>query len=212
MRIQTPALSAAILLAIGAGLPVAQTGCATTGSQRLDGTTSTMADIQSDLDKGETQLNALLASMQDLESTQDLDAAHRSFKRAADDIKDTADRIRSRRISLEARAAEHVARWQAESASLSGERAQDISEDRRRQFKESVDDVGAELDDLRAAYEPFVAKLNDLQVLLSNDLTRRGIERTAPLREDLRTMAEDLREQSEAAREALREARDDFAR
>lgn len=212
MRIQTPAVSAAVFLALAAGLPVAGTGCATTSSQRLDSTTSTMADIESDLNEGEAHLDALLASMKNLESTDDIDATHRQFKRAAEDLEDTAETIRARRVSLEARAAEHVARWQAESARLSGDRAQNISDDRRRQFEESVDSVGDELDELRAAYDPFLTKLNDLRVVLSNDLTRGGIERSAPLREDLRDMAADLRERSEAAREALRDARDDFAR
>tara|TARA_R110000782_G_scaffold103991_16_gene191617 strand:- start:19 stop:657 length:639 start_codon:yes stop_codon:yes gene_type:complete len=212
MRIQTPIVSAALGLALAASLPAAVTGCATSSAERLDSTTSTMADIQSDLDRGEAQLETLLVSMQNLESSEDIDATYRSFRRAAEDIEDTADRVRSRRVSLEARAADHAARWQAESARLSGDRAQEISEDRREQFKDSVNSVSDELDELRAAYDPFVTKLNDLRVVLSNDLTRRGIERTAPLRADLREMAADLKKRSEAAREALSDARDDFAR
>lgn len=212
MRTPTHLISAALCLALGAGLPVVVAGCSTTSAQRLDSTTSTMGDIQSDLDKGEAQLDTLLASMQALESGTDTDENYRAFKRAAEHLKSTADRIRARRVSLEARAAEHVARWQSESARLSGERAQNISEDRREQFENSVGSVSEELDELRAAYDPFLTKLNDLQVVLANDLTRRGIERTAPLRAGLRDMAEELRERSESTRQALREAREDFAR
>ncbi|MEX0875934.1 MAG: hypothetical protein WD114_00620, partial [Phycisphaerales bacterium] len=148
-------------------------GCSTTGSQRIDSTTSSMASIEDLIEQGENRLNTLMASMDAMDDAEDLDRANRDFRRSVKDIENTSERIRERRIAMEAQAAEHATLWRSETAQLSGERATEISENRRADFEEAVADVGDELDELRAAYEPFIAKLRDLQVMLSNDLTRR---------------------------------------
>lgn len=205
--------TAALILALGMPLGIAALpGCGTTGSQRLDTTTSTMANIEKDLDEGELRIEALFASLNTLDNAEDIDKSYRAFDRAVSDIEKTAASVRARRVAMETRAAEHVAQWQSESTRLSGDRAQEISSDRRAEFEDSVDSVSDELDALRAAYDPFIVKLQDLRVVLKNDLTRPGVQRTQPLRASLAELADDLREQTADTREALQEARADFAR
>ncbi len=202
--------NALVILGIVA-IGFAPLACSSTGSKRIQGTTSSMADIQVLTQRGEQQLDALLASMEALDETEDLRRAYGDFRGNIDDLEDTSERLRKQRASMEARAAEHAALWRNESARLSGEQAQEISQDRRMAFEESVSDVGEELDALREEYEPFIAKLHDLEVVLGNDLTREGVRRTQPVRNEVRSMAEDLREQGADTRRVLEEARGDFA-
>lgn len=192
-------------------LGVAPLACSTSGSKRIAGTTSSMADIQVLTERGEQQLDALLASMAALDEAEDLRAAYGDFRDNVEDIEDTSERLRKQRASMEARAAEHAALWRNESARLSDEQAQEISQDRRTAFEDSVSSVGDELDALREEYEPFIAKLHALEVVLGNDLTREGVRRTQPVRSEVRSLAEDLREQAANTRRSLEDARGEFA-
>lgn len=188
-------------------------GCASpTGVQRLDTTNASIADIDSQLDQGGERLDAVLASMEALEASENIDRAFRDFQRAVANLEQTAERVRSRRIALESRAAQHVTKWRAESAKLTSESAQEMSAQRRQEFEAAIANVSAKLADLRAQYDPFVSKLRDLQLVLANDLTRPGIDRTRPLRESIAQMSNGLREASAKAQQALETAQAEFAR
>lgn len=188
-------------------------GCASpTGVQRLDTTNASISDIASQLDQGGERLDAVLAAMDALDTHQDLDRAFRDFQRAVSNLEQTAERVRSRRIALESRASQHASSWRTESAQLTSQSAQEISEQRRQEFEQSVATVTARLADVRAEYDPFVSKLRDLQLVLANDLTRPGVDRTRPLRASIAESSKGLRHASDKARLALETARADFAR
>lgn len=207
---QTTTKIASILLGLSLlGLPAV--GCSTTGGKRISGTTSSMADIEQLTEEGEQQVDALMISMDDLEDAVELDRAYRDLNSNIEEIQDTSEQIRERRTAMETKAAEHAALWRNESGRLSGEQAQEISDQRLVDFEQAVADVGEELDELRADYEPFIEKLRDLQVMLSNDLTRRGVELSQPVRARIAEMAQDLREQGADTRAALDRARSEFA-
>ena len=204
-------MNKALILAGVSAMGLTQVACSTTGAKRISGTTSSMADIEVLTERGDQQLDALLVSMDALDEAEDLRVAYSDLSDDIDDLEDTSVRLRKQRASMEARAAEHAALWRNESARLSDERAQEISQDRRTAFEDSVSEVGSELDELREEYEPFIAKLNDLEVMLGNDLTREGVRRTQPVRDEIRELAQDLREQGDDTRERLESARSDFA-
>lgn len=204
-RLLSAVLSAAVVVSLW--------GCASpTGAQRLDTTNASISDIGSQLDQGATRLDNLLASIDALESSENLDRAFRDFERAVDNLEQTAERVRSRRIAMEARAAEHVAQWRTESAQLTSDSAQEISAQRRQEFERSVATVSGKLAELRTQYDPFVSKLKDLRLVLANDLTRPGIELTRPLRASIAEQSKGIREASANARQALDTAQADFAR
>lgn len=202
-------------LALAAALSLAWTlpACSSSsGAQRIDNTTTTMSSIESLLDEGEARLDAVIASMDQMEESENLDRTFRDFDRNARAVEDTASKVRSRRVALQANAAEHIIQWRAEERQITGERAQEISDQRRREFERTVSNVGSELDDLGVAYEPLIARLRDLRNVLSNDMTGPGVESTRPLRANAIELAQDLRAQSAEARTALQSARTDFAR
>ncbi len=200
-------LAAALLLA-----PALPACTSNSGAQRIDSTTSTMAGIESLLDEGEARLDTVIASLDQMEQAENLDRSFREFDRNLRAVEDTAAKVRSRRVALQANAAEHIIQWRAEERQITGERAQEISDQRRREFERTVSNVGSELDDLGVAYEPLIARLRDLRSVLSNDLTRPGVERARPLRDNAIDLAQELRDQSAETRAAIQNARADFAR
>lgn len=202
-------LAAAVLVVL-APWPAACTSDG--GPARMQTTTSTMAGINELLDEGETRLDAVVVSLDRMERSDDLRRSFRQFEQNLDAIEDTAAEVRERRVALQANAAEHIIQWRAEERRIEGERAQDISDERRREFERTVGDVASELDDLNAAYDPLITRLRDLRRLLSNDLTVRGVESARPLRREAIELAEQLRARTADARAQIEEARRDFAR
>lgn len=202
-----------LVLALSAVVTASLWGCASpTGAQRLDTTNASIADINARLDEGGNRLDAVLASMDALDTNENIDRAFRDLQRAISNLEQTAERVRSNRVALESRASQHVAKWRAESAKLSSESAQEISAQRRAEFERSVATVTARLTDLRAQYDPFISQLRDLQLVLANDLTRPGIDRTRPIRAAIAAQSKGLREASDNARLALETAKADFER
>lgn len=199
------------MLAGVAMLAMTVVACSTTGGKRISGTTSSMADIEALTDQGEARLDAVMASINGLDKAEDLGRASRDLRANTRALEETSKRIRERRMAMETRAAEHAALWRSESAHLSGDRAQRISDQRRSEFEKAVADVGDELDQLRAAYDPFIAKLHDLQVMLENDLTRQGVKHTEPIRQGLAEMADGLRQHGADTRAALGRAQNEFS-
>lgn len=192
---------------------VAPLGCtSSSGAQRIDTTTSTMMSVEDQIEQGERRLDALIISLNTLDATQDYDKSYRDFDRRVRDVKATAERIRSRRVEMETQAAEHMTLWRSESASLTRERTQDITAERQQAFEESINRATDALDDLHAEYEEFLSRVDEVRTVLSNDLTRQGVEMTREIRGDVVDMARDLQATSKDVRETVREARTDFTR
>lgn len=189
-------------------------GCSSTsgGAARIDNSTATMASTEDVIRRGESQLNSLVTSLTSMERSDDLNRSYRDYDRGVRRLESTAQALLEHRVTLQTQATEHTTRWRTESAQLSGDRAQDVSEERRRAYADSVNEVGDELEDLHAEYEPLLTRLRDLNTVLSNDLTRQGVDATRDMRRDIIEMADDLRDLSAETRENIREARLGFTR
>ena len=193
---------------------LAQIGCSTssTGAQRIDGTTSTMAGLEEQIEQGEEQLENMIVAMANLDGAEDLDRAFREYDRSIRGLESTAQSIRSRRVTMQTRATEHSTLWRSESSQLTDREAQNISEQRRREFEETISDAGGEIDELIIGYEDLIAKARELRTVLSNDLTRQGVDMTNDLRGEIAAMARELQGESARTRGEVRDARIGFVR
>lgn len=191
-----------------------QIGCSSssTGAQRIDGTTSTMAGVEEQIELGEEQLEAMIIAMANLDGAEELDRAFRDYDRSIRDLESTSQRIRSRRVTMQTRATEHVTLWRSESSQLTNREAQNISEQRRQEFEETISRAGGEVDDLVIKYDDLIAKAKELRTVLSNDLTRQGVDMTNDFRGEIAAMARDLQRESADTRSEVRDARIGFVR
>lgn len=202
-------------LTLGLAVPLSITaGCASTpsGAQRMDSTVSSIASVQSLIEDGQSQLDELMMLMDGLEGAENIDRQFRDFERELRGLERIAERVHSEQVSLQTQAAAHATQWRSEAETLSGERAQQISQDRRQDFNRAVNNVSNALDNLRSEYDPFLEKARDLSQLLSNDLTVRGIQSTRPVRQNVMNLASDLRSQSEDSLRTISRAREEFSR
>lgn len=202
------------VLTAALALGLFQTGCTTSssGAQRIDRTTSTMVGIEEHIEQGEEQLEKLIIAMDNLEGAEDIDRAFREYDRSIRDLETTARRIRSQRVTMQTRATEHATLWRSESAQLTDREAQDIAEQRRGEFEETISSTGDNIDELSAKYDNLLSQAKELRTVISNDLTRQGIRRTNDLRGDIAGMARDLQDESLKTRSEIRDSRTKFTR
>ncbi|MGB3408077.1 MAG: hypothetical protein WBA67_11345 [Jannaschia sp.] len=214
-RIKTVSgLALGLAVGLGGALTAGATGCASnpSGAQRMDSTVSSIASVESLIQDGQIQLGELMAAIDGLEEAEDIDAQFRTYQRELRALDRIAERVRAERVSLQTQAAAHATQWRAEAQSLTGDQAQEISQNRRRDFERAVNEVSESLDALRAEYDPFLDRAKDLRVLLENDLTGRGIQATRPVRRTVSNLASELRLQSEETLGAIADARQEFSR
>lgn len=207
-------LALGLAVGLGGAMTATGAGCASnqSGAQRMDSTVSSMASMQSLIEDGQSQLDELMTVMDGLEAAEDIDERFRTFERELRSLDRIAERVRTERVSLQTQAAAHATKWRAEAQSLSGDQAQEISQNRRRDFERAVGEVSNALDNLRAEYDPFLDRARDLRVLLENDLTARGVQATRPVRRSVSNLASELRAQSEETLRSIAQAREEFAR
>jgi chromosome segregation ATPase len=189
-----------------------QIGCTSSPGERIETTTSSMAELDALLDETDNQLDQLAVSMQNLAQAENLDEAYAGFRSQITALRDLREDIQEERSDLQLNAAAHLDEWRNESVRLSGDQAREISEERRRVFARRVQTVTDELDNLKDSFQPLNDRLTDLRVVLRNDLTRRGVELSQPLREEVFEAMREVSEQVEQTRSSIQEARDAFVR
>ena len=190
------------LLVLAVALPL---GCANPGPGRIDATTAGMTDTRDMLLKGDTQVEALVSAANAIGQNADYKKSFESFSSAFDKVKSTADSVTERWESLKGKSAAYAKAWQDETALLSSSEARDIAESRRRDFNSRFTAVQSAFGELKSAYDPFVAQMNDVKVILANDLTAGGISAAAPAIKKAGASAANVRTKAAAAEKLLAE-------
>ena len=199
---------------------VAAGGCSASGTQRLDTATAGVEQTRSELAVGATRVDAVIAALEAFnpteaegeESEPDLKRAFDKYRSELKRLESTANKVRSRRAAMEARIQDHIDKWGEELQQMTSDRAQSISGQRRSELEAALGKLVAELDELKAAYEPFVSNLRDIELLLANDLSVGGMRAAELMITDARNQAESVRKEIDDANEALAAAISDFER
>lgn len=202
-------LSILACLGLFAALPL--TGCASR-TQSLDTATAGVADTRAQLTAGADQVDAVMASLKGFTNTPDMAVAFKQYNDEVKEMESVAEKVRARRAAMQTRVQDHVDKWQAELANIQGEQARQISSDRQARFVESLKQLGAAMDALKADYEPFISNLHDIQLVLANDLSVGGLKVAQPLITDAAKQAEEVKASINTANAKLGEAVAEFQR
>jgi hypothetical protein len=104
---------------------------------------------------------------------------------------------------MKGKSAEYAKAWQEEAATLTSNEARDIAQARQRDFNSRLVAVQSAFGELKGAYDPFVAQMNDVRVLLANDLTAGGIAAAAPAIKKAEASASNVRAKAANAEKLL---------
>jgi hypothetical protein len=112
-------------------------------------------------------------------------------------------RRRARWEDMQARSKEYQAKWQAEMSHVTNPELKAAAEARAAKVRGRYDTIQAKAQDAKAAYDPFMRDLKDLQTYLSNDLTTAAVQAAAPVFEKVKASGQLLKQKMDALEQEL---------
>jgi septal ring factor EnvC (AmiA/AmiB activator) len=177
-------------------------GCATTGFQRSTNIADTMAKQTQVIQEAKPQVDAMLASLEDLTRAQgDMRPAFKKFSETLNETEKVAGRTRKTAQTIREKEAEYFAEWQTQSEQIANPQIKAATQARQTEVKtklSGLSQTGKRAGDL---YDPFIGNMKDIRTYLSNDLTTGGVKKIEPTIEKARRDGA-----------ALQKALDDFNR
>lgn len=159
------------------------TGCSSSGKQAEESkqAVQSLSETRKSLESAKAQVDKTVASMNALNSGQDL---KRNFERFGSEIAKTeqdAKRAKERADAMRAKSKQYIAKWEKEMADVKDPQLRASAEQRRARVQQNYDGIANAAKEARAAYEPFMQDLKDLQKALSVDLTPQGVTAAKPV-------------------------------
>lgn len=172
-------LSAAIILGTAAFLG----GCATTGMDRSVSTTNSIREVDSEIRRMITQIDATGSSLDALVMADkpDLKKNFDAYTDQVAKLDHEGERTIKRMDEMKSRSKEYFAEWETQGDTFTNPQIRELSEERRTRLATIYAQVPAAGVGIKGAYLAYLTDLKEIQMFLSNDLTPRGIEAIDPV-------------------------------
>jgi hypothetical protein len=153
------------------------TGCASDNYNKSARTAATLNQSSRMITKGNTLIDESLADLNDLVSNPypDLRKQFARFNDAVNDLGVSEKEIAGKAGEMKAQGADYFASWDTESAQIQNEDIRSRSETRRSEVASRFNRISQQYDETKAAFQPFMSDLRDVQKFLSTDLTVGGL-------------------------------------
>jgi chromosome segregation ATPase len=179
------------------------TGCASTGNDKSASTVKSLAKSSKLIEKGNQQIDQTLAKLNDLISNPaaDLQKQFAAFDSSVNDLGSTAKSVSNKAEQIKAQGADYFENWDKESAKMNNEDIRHRSQARKQEVAANFDRISKQYDETKAAFQPFMSDLRDIQGYLNTDLTAGGLvaikssaakatSDAIPLKESIRSLDE----------------------
>jgi hypothetical protein len=156
--------------------------------------------------KGNQLIDQTLAALNDLVSKPqpDLRPQFEVFSTSVSDLASTDRDVTRQAEAMKAQGATYFAKWDHEAAQMQNENIRHRSEARKHEVAANFARISQQYDDAKAAFEPFMSDLRDVQKFLGTDLTSGGLAASttiatratgdaAPLKAALNSLANELK-------------------
>jgi len=158
-------------------------GCSSTGMQRSEKARTTMQTMDNDIKMVVVQLDATGASLDDLmragqtdvkkafdlftENTSKMEKMQKDFNKHADE--------------MQKRGIDYFEEWEKDGNEYKNPEIQSLSEQRRLELGEIYGRIAENSVGVKEAFKAYLSDCKEIQMYLSNDLTRKGIEAIVPI-------------------------------
>lgn len=158
-------------------------GCSSTGMQRSEKARTTMQTMDNDIKMVVVQLDATGASLDDLmragqtdvkkafdlftENTSKMEKMEKDFNKHADE--------------MQKRGIDYFEEWEKDGNEYKNPDIQALSEQRRLELGEIYGRIAENSVGVKEAFKAYLSDCKEIQMYLSNDLTRKGIEAIVPI-------------------------------
>ena len=193
----------AMALAIAAAALAA--GCAKDeGRERSGKAVGTLKETREELASTQKQIDDVLASASAVQSGQgDLKSAYDKYKKEVAGTEEAAKDVRKRADDMRARAKEYQTKWQEEMSKVSNPDLKAAAQARAAKVQGRYAMITAKSQDAKAAYDPFIRDLKDLQTYLSNDLTPAAVQAASPVFDKVKASGQVLKQKLTALQQEL---------
>ncbi|HEY7117032.1 MAG TPA: DUF2959 family protein [Tepidisphaeraceae bacterium] len=163
---------------------IATTGCSSNpkGPERSAAAVESLRDTKDQLSKADAQVGETITSLNTLMGQNSGDLRP-TFNKFSDEIRQTremAEAASNRAAAMRERTNEYVTQWQAEQKAITDPELQRMSQERASRATAQFDRVRSVAQETRAAYQPWMQSLTDVQTFLANDLTSAGVTAAKP--------------------------------
>lgn len=185
------------------------TGCASDNYQKGAGTADALKHSSELITKGSGQIDDSLAALNDLVANPqpNLTKQYDVYVDSVNNLDATAKDVACKNKDMQAQGAAYFEGWDKEIATMQNEDIRSRSEARRKAVAARFASISQQYADARAAFEPYMSDLRDVQKSLATDLTSGGIaaikdtaakstQDAVPLKETLARLSEQFKEAS----------------
>jgi hypothetical protein len=155
--------------------------CQTAGHQRVDATSSRLTELRTGLEQLDGEVTATADSLAAVveKANEDPTTAFEQYGKDVKAVERSYARARSTLSGAEKEAARLFEEWSRNASMISDPDLKALSERRRDELKQALDEVVGAMQDAVAELEGFVSTSRDLHTYLSQDLTPKGIRAIA---------------------------------
>jgi hypothetical protein len=179
LRTRPAALLATLLL----GAIIGMGGCATSGVKQAAKTTSAMQTVENDIKQAVVQVDATMASLDDLMAPGQSDRK-RAFDKYSDNVARTehlGKQLLKHADQMAARGEKYFEGWDKQGNAYTDPQIRELSDQRLEELVTIYVEIPLAGIAVREAYPVYLSDIKKIQADLSNDLTPRGIEAVAPV-------------------------------
>ncbi len=212
MRSRAKFLGSLAILLIGTLTLMA--GCGPrTGVQRAERTTTSMEEVENQIQEMVTQIDATNASLQELMSPQEvgLREAFDQYTRNVSQMERLGQRWTDQTGEMKARGQQYFTEWEQQGRTYTNPQVRELSEQRRNELRRTFNQISESYIGVRGALETYLADLRDIRTYLSNDLTPQGVQNITPVAQRTIQDGERFKQEVQPAREAINRARTQMA-
>jgi hypothetical protein len=183
LRFKTTTFVAAALL----GVLLVSAGCAKkTGIERQARTTSTMQDVESNIQQAVMQIGATNASLENLMQagqSADLKNPFAAYSENVSKVEDRGNNLMSQLNDMSTQGNEYFEEWRKEGTEYTNPDIRRLSEEQRVQLRRTFNDVAEASIGVRGDLNKYLSEVKEIQTYLSNNLTSSSVEALAPVAE-----------------------------
>jgi hypothetical protein len=175
-RLLTAAVLAFVFGMLVAVPAVAQSKAST---KSVDSLSAVLKEVQ----KGRDQVQRAMDALSALTSGGDANLAknYKTYTKEVDGMTKTAETTKARAEDMKTRREAYLAEWEKKKQEVTSPEIQAHMQARAEQIKATFEGLQPAGDALREAFPPFLTELQDIQKLLSVDLSASGVAAAAPI-------------------------------
>lgn len=157
---------------------LATNGCSSGGGyKRADATTSSIDAMRAEIVSGKDQIDATIKALNDVVASANANPrpAYETFTKEYAKTEDQAEKVSKRAAEIKKQGGAYFKAWETEFEKIASPELRKNFERRKAELQDEYAKIQAFSEGLRKDFDTFMSNLNDINIILGIDLTRKGI-------------------------------------